>query len=147
MMAASQAKKGRSNAPPRAGPVLTAAAWSEADLALADAMQADARAASVLSKVRRGAARAQSPKLAEHAATLEVEIFALRQALARAAKQRGFTTFAKTGDEVAFDARRHRLVRGEAARGAPVRVLFPGIQAGDRILVPAEVRRIRKSSE
>ncbi len=143
---ATESSKSRASAPPSAGIVLTAAAWSEADLALAEALQGDIRATTALGKVRRSAARAQTPALAEAAEALELEMFGLRQALARALKQRGFHFLGKAGDEVRFDPRRHRLVRGEALRGAPVRIVIPGVAAGDRVLAPAEVRRMRKVS-
>jgi hypothetical protein len=143
-MAASQAKKSRSAAPPSARGVLTAAAWSEADVALAEAFQADLRVQSALAKVSRSAARAKVPTLVENAAVLELEVFALRQALARAAKQRGFSVFGAAGEEVRFDARRHRPIRGDVKRGTPVRVVVPGVAAGERILAQAEVRRVRR---
>ena len=144
-MAASPANKRRSDGPPQGGAVLTAAAWSEADQALAEAVQADLRAAAAVGKVARSAARAKVQSLIDNAAALELEVFALRQALARAAKHRGLSLIGAPGDEVRFDARRHRPLRGELKRGDPVRVLVPGVSAGERILAQAEVRKIRRT--
>jgi outer membrane murein-binding lipoprotein Lpp len=142
-MSAVRAKSSKGKGPPVAKAVLTAAAWSEADIALAEVIQADFRVAGALAKVSRSASRAKITTLAEKTSQLEMEVFALRQALTRAAKQRGFSAFGAVGDEVRYDSRRHRPLRGEVKSGHIVRIVSPGVIAGDRVLAKAEVRRVR----
>lgn len=114
---------------------LAEAAWSEADRALAAAISELAHLERALSGLRDG--RADALGAAEEAALL------LNQALAGAARKRGFARFGAVGEVVRYDARRHELSAAGARAPAYVRIDAPGLARGTDILVKAHASRAK----
>jgi hypothetical protein len=118
----------------RAAPALTdalaAAAWSEADTALAEALaEYDA-----LSGARSEKARGEASAL-------------LGQALGRAARRRGLTRFGGLGTTEAFDPARHELTAAIKRAPKKVRVKLQGVARGNEIIVKARVGAVRAKSK
>ncbi|MES1203082.1 MAG: hypothetical protein ABUS57_16725 [Pseudomonadota bacterium] len=115
--------------------------WIQADTALARGWRENA----VLERELRALARTQavrsSERVAEKVAGLIEQCLLVSQSLALAGGQRGLALLGGIGDETKFDAERHAAVGAEPARGAPVRVVAPGIIAESRraIVVKADV--------
>jgi hypothetical protein len=123
-------RKPKSAAPKRAAPALSdalaAAAWSEADGALAEALaEFDS-----LANARTDAARKGATAL-------------LEQALARAARRRGLSRFGGLGATETYDPARHELTRAPARAPKRVRVKVRGVARGNEILIKARVGPVR----
>jgi hypothetical protein len=143
--ASSAAKKSSATGKAKAAPapaaeVLTAEAWAEADLALAEALIAQSRVERGLHALRRKLARRKDKALIEACDALDGEALLLTQGLLRAAKARGLSLFGSPGAEASFDPKRHRPVKGEVAKAAAVKVTGPGVALGRQVLIPAEVK-------
>ncbi len=112
----------------RGAPVaaLAEAAWVEADAALAEALVETSRALA-----------AKTDKAREEA--LEF----LSQALARAARRRGFSRIGKSGALETFDPARHELGPGAKRSSRQVRVLEEGVARGREVLIKARVTAAR----
>lgn len=139
--------KAAATAPP-AGPaaaaaVLTAEAWAEADLALAEALIAQTRVEAGLTALCRKLARRKDDTLNQAADALDGETLLLAQGLLRAAKARGLSLFGETGAVAPFDPKRHRPVKGVVEKAAAVKITAPGVTLGRQVLIPAEVKRLR----
>jgi hypothetical protein len=99
---------------------LAQAAWAEADLALAQAVAAFDE----LAAPRRKDAEASA---------------VLGQALAQAARRRGFERFGSIGAVENFDPHRHELAKAAARVPVLVQILVRGVVRGQTILVRARV--------
>lgn len=107
---------------------LAEAAWAEADRALAEAMAEFERVEAARDQVARAEA-----------------LMLLRQALARAARVRGFSRLGGDAGEVEpYDPRRHTLTRDVATPPAEVMIVTQGVARGDEILVKALAKAVRK---
>jgi hypothetical protein len=119
--------------------------WIQADTALARGWRENA----VLERELRLLARTQvvrsTERLAEKVAGLIDQCLLVGQSLALAGGQRGLALLGAIGDETKFDARRHTAMGAEPARGAPVRVVAPGIVSESAVLVKADVAPKRAS--
>jgi len=105
---------------------LAEAAWTEADLALAEALVECDRA------LHAGEEDAKADALS-----------LLSQALARAARRRGLARIGKSGAIDKFDPAKHELA--PARKGAPqrVRIVQQGVARGGEVLIKARVRAVR----
>jgi hypothetical protein len=104
------------------------AAWVEADRALAQAMAEIEEVEAASNQVRRAEA-----------------LMLLRQALARAARVRGFARLGgEPGSVEAYDPRRHDLLNAPKTPPAEVTILAQGVARGEVVLVKARVRAVRK---
>jgi hypothetical protein len=120
----------RKRAAPVLADALAAAAWSEADTALAEALaEFDALAG------------ARSEKAKAEAVAL------LAQALTRAARRRGLTRFGGVGGTEPFDAARHQLAAAIKRPPKRVRVKVQGVARGNEIIVKARVGAVRAKSK
>jgi len=109
---------------------LAAAAWAEADGALAEALaEYDALQA------------ARSEKAKAEASSL------LGQALARAGRRRGLTRFGGVGAMESYDPARHQLATAIKRPPKRVRVKMAGVAMGSEILVKARVGVVRAKSK
>jgi hypothetical protein len=115
--------------------------WSQADAALARGWRENA----VLERELRALARTQpvraSARVAEKVASLLDQCLLVGQSLSLAAGQRGLSFLGHIGDEMKYDTQRHEAIGAEPRRGAPVRVVAPGIISEARriVLVKADV--------
>lgn len=114
---------------PSLADALAEAAWSEADLALADALvEFDAAASARLAAERRQA------------------IALLGQSLTRAGRKRGLTRVGEVGKREAYDPTRHNL--DGAATTQVVRIAARGVARGGEMLVkPRVVPTTRRKSK
>ena len=104
------------------------AAWAEADRALAQAMAEFEEVEAANTQVRRAEA-----------------LMLLRQALARAARVRGFSRLgAEPGESEPYDPARHELISVPAKPPAEVIIIAQGVARGAEILVKARARAVRK---
>jgi hypothetical protein len=122
-MARKAARKTPQDGSPKQGlsDALAAAAWREADAALAQAWADFAEMENAS-----GAKRA-------------VLLALVGQSIARAARRRGLTCIGAPGDQVRFDPQRHVLVRSDETAPDQVRVLAPAIERGGEVLVKGRV--------
>lgn len=104
------------------------AAWIEADRALANAMAELEEVEQASTAVRRAEA-----------------MMLLRQALARAARVRGFARLgAEPGETEPYDPQRHDLITAPAKPPAEVVIIAQGVSRGSDVLVKARARAVRK---
>lgn len=128
--AAKATKKKKRVAPKRAASSLLVtslaeASWLEADASLAEAL-AEFHVLKSATKLR---AR-------DDAMTL------LGQALTRAARKRGLTSFGVAGARERFDAKRHEIT-GSSRGAREVQLLTPGVARGAEVLLRARVSAVR----
>lgn len=115
--------------------------WSQADTALGRGWRENA----VLERELRVLARTQavraSARVAEKVAGLIDQCLIVGQSLSLAAGQRGLTFIGHIGEDITFDAQCHETSGVEPKRGAPMRVVAPGIISEARrvVLVKADV--------
>lgn len=131
------------------GERLAAAAWAEADVALAIAWR-DARAAT---REIEAAARASNridavkARLSQKLNNAAAETLSVTQALNRAARLRGLELFGDEKGVQEFDPSQHETSARAAAAGAPVRVVRQGVRrrvGGQHlVIVRALVRAVR----
>lgn len=133
-MSAAKKPKGKRAAPKGAARAVSLdnalgdAAWAEADRALAQAMAEFEEVEAASTQVRRAEA-----------------LMLLRQALARAARVRGFSRLgAEPGESEPYDAARHELITAPAKPPAEVIIIAQGVARGGDILVKARARAVRK---
>lgn len=104
------------------------AAWREADRALAQAVAELEEVEAASNQVRRAEA-----------------LMLLRQALARAARVRGFTRLGgEPGVTEPYDEARHALVTNPAKPPAEVVIVAQGVARGGEVLVRARAKAVRK---
>jgi hypothetical protein len=104
------------------------AAWAEADRALAQAMAEFEEVEAASNQVRRAEA-----------------LMLLRQALARAARVRGFSRLGgEPGTVEPFDDNRHALISTPSRPPAEVMIVAQGVARGDEVLVKARAKAVRK---
>lgn len=107
---------------------LAEAAWAEADAALAEAMAEFERVEAARDQVSRAEA-----------------LMLLRQALARAARVRGFSRIGgESGDVEPYDPARHALTREPTHPPAEVMIVSQGVARGAEVLVKALAKPLRK---
>ena len=123
--------------------VLAAQSWAEADEALAEALIAQFRLAAAVAALRRKLQRRKDASLTATSESLDAEALGVEQALRRAAKARGLVLFGAAGAAEPYDPKRHRLLRGEAPKGAMVKIVSPGVALGRTVIAPAEARPLR----
>jgi hypothetical protein len=105
------------------------AGWQEADRALARALAEFEEVEAASTPVRRAEA-----------------LMLLRQALARAARARGFSRLGgDVGEIEPYDPAAHELVRPAARPPADVMILSRGVARGGEVLVKARVRAARRT--
>lgn len=115
--------------------------WSQADTALARGWRENAVLERDLRALSRTQAVRASARMAEKVAGLIDQCLLVGQSLSLAAGQRGLALLGAIGDETKFDAQRHEAQGAATARGAPVRVVAPGIVSEGRraVLIKADV--------
>lgn len=118
----------RKRAAPQLADALAAAAWQEADGALAEALAEFDSLAS-----------ARSAKARKDAEAL------LGQALTRAARRRGLTRFGSVDATEIYNPARHQLAAALKRAPKRVRVTAPGVARGDEILVKARAGAVAKA--
>lgn len=117
----------RKRAPGSLAAALAEAAWIEADAALAEALVcADEFASNPAAPSRRTA------------------LALLRQALARAARKRGFTRLGEVGARESYDPRLHELTGAFARLPKTVDIVASGVARGAQILVKARVAAVKR---
>jgi hypothetical protein len=81
-------------------------------------------------------------RAAEKVASLVDQCLLVGQSLALAAGQRGLSFLGNVGDDVKYDAQQHEAIGADPKRGAPVRVVAPGVISEARriVLVKADVK-------
>jgi len=133
-MSAPKKPKGKRAAPKGAAQAVSLssalgeAAWAEADRALAQAMSEFEEVEAAATHVRRAEA-----------------LMLLRQALARAARVRGFSRLGgEPGAVEPYDQTRHDLVSAPAIAPAEVTIVSQGVARGAEVLVKARVKAVRK---
>jgi hypothetical protein len=133
-MSAAKKPKGKRAAPKGAAQAVSLdhalgdAAWAEADRALAQAMAEMEEVEAANTQVRRAEA-----------------LMLLRQALARAARVRGFSRLgAEPGETEPYDPARHTLISAPARPPEQVVIIAQGVCRGAEILVKARARAHRK---
>jgi hypothetical protein len=130
---------------PEALPSLTDAlaehGWSQADTALARGLRENAVLEHELRALARSQAVRASTRVAEKVAGVIDQCQLVGQSLTLAAGQRGMGFLGNIGDEMKFDAQHHDAIGAEPKRGAPVRVVAPGIISETRrmVVVKADV--------
>ena len=106
--------------------VLAAQSWAEADEALAEALIAQFRLAAAVAALRRKLQRRKDASLTAASESLDAEAL-----------------FGAAGAAEPYDPKRHRLLRGEAPKGAMVKIVSPGVALGRTVIAPAEARPLR----
>lgn len=133
-MPAAKKPKGKRAAPKGAAravslpDALGEAAWAEADRALAQAMTEFEEVEAASNQVRRAEA-----------------LMLLRQALARAARVRGFSRLGgEPGAIEPYDAERHALISTPQRPPEEVMIVSQGVGRGEEVLVKARAKAVRK---
>lgn len=104
------------------------AAWAEADRALAQAMTEFEEVEAASNQVRRAEA-----------------LMLLRQALARAARVRGFSRLGgEPGAVEPYDPDRHTLISAPQRPPEEVMIVAQGVVRGEEVLVKARAKAVRK---
>ena len=134
LMPAARKPKGKRAAPKGAAHAISLpnalgeAAWAEADRALAQAMAEFEEVEAASNQVRRAEA-----------------LMLLRQALARAARMRGFSRLGgEPGAVEPYDADRHALISATQRPPAEVVIVAQGVARGADVLVKARAKAVRK---
>ena len=136
-MPASKKPRAKRAAPKRAAQAVSLpnalgeAAWAEADRALAQAMAEFEEVESASNAVRRAEA-----------------LMLLRQALARAARVRGFSRLGgEPGSTEPYDPDRHTLISASARPPAEVQIVAQGVVLGAVVLVKSRAKKVKKKAQ